>query len=106
MKTKLFLVALFSLFFSLNQSVAGSDSNIQHNDPDVKVVVSQKRIWLMTDEISVKCLTVQVTNEQGRVVAEKYLSSKTTDWSLNIESLPAGNYTVMIGSKKMTQFSR
>ncbi len=106
MKTKLFLVALFSLLLSLNQSVAGSNSNTTHNDPDVKVVVSQKRIWLVTDEISVKCLTVQVLDEKGKVVLEKHLSSKMTDWSLNITSLPDGNYSVTVGGKKMTQFSR
>ena len=106
MKTKLLLVAIFSVFLSLDYTFATSGANTYHNDPDVKVVVSQKRIWLVTDEISVKSLTVQVLNEQGKVVMEKHLSSKMTDWSLRIESLPEGKYSVLIGNKKMTDFQR
>ena len=106
MKTKLLLVALFSLFLSLNQNVFASAPNIFGGDPDVKVVVSQKRIWLVADEISVKSLTVQVLDEQGKVVMEKHFSSKTIDWSLRIESLPKGKYSVMVGNKKMTDFNR
>lgn len=106
MKTKLFLVAIFSLLLSLNHTIAASNSTIQGNDPDVKVVVSQKRIWLMTDEISVKSLSVQVLDEHGKIVMEKHFSSKTTDWSLRIESLPKGKYSVMVGNKQMTEFKR
>lgn len=106
MKTKLLLVGLFSLLLSISATIAANDSSIQGNDPEIKVVVSQKRIWLVTDEISVKCLTVQVLNEQGKVVVEKHFSSKMTDWSLRIESLPEGKYSVLIGDKKVTDFSR
>lgn len=105
MKTKFFGALLLSMFLSLNHALANATA-YQHNDPEIKVVVSQKRIWLVTDEISVKNLTVQVMNEQGKVVMEKTLSSKMTDWSLNIESLTSGRYSVMIGSKKMTAFER
>lgn len=106
MKTKLLLVALFSLFLNLNQNVFASAPNRSGGDPDVKVVVSQKRIWLVADELSVKSLTVQVLNEQGKVVMEKHFSSKMTDWSLRIESLPEGKYSVKVGDKKMTDFNR
>lgn len=106
MKTKLLLVGLFSLLLSLSQSIAASNSNISSSDPDIKVVVSQKRIWLVTDEISVKSLTVQVLDARGKVVMEKHFSSKMTDWSLRIESLPVGNYSVLVGEKKVTDFSR
>lgn len=93
------------MFLSLNHALANTTA-YQHNDPEIKVVVSQKRIWLVTDEISVKNLTVQVMNEQGKIVMEKTLSSKMTDWSLNIESLASGKYSVMVGSKKVTAFER
>lgn len=106
MKTKLLLVALFSLFLGLSQTFATANTTISHNDPDVKVVVSQKRIWLVADEISVKCLSVQVLDEKGKVVMEKYFSSKMTDWSLRIETLPEGKYSVVVGNKKMTEFNR
>ena len=106
MKTKLLFVCFFSLLLSLSQSIAASNSNISSSDPDIKVVVSQKRIWLVTDEISVKSLTVQVLDARGKVVMEKHLSSKVADWSLRIESLPEGNYTVQVGDKKMADFSR
>ena len=106
MKTKLFLVAVFSVFLSLAQIFASANTNISGNDPDVKVVISQKRIWLVTDEISVKSLTVRVLNAKGKVVMEKQFSSKVTDWSLRIESLPEGRYTVEVGEKKIADFSR
>jgi hypothetical protein len=47
-----------------------------------------------------------VLDEQGKVVMEKHFSSKMTDWSLRIESLPKGKYSVMAGDKKMTDFKR
>lgn len=106
MNTKLLLVALVGLIIGLQPISANANPNTLHNGPDIKVVVGSKRIWLMTDEVSVKSLTVQVTNEQGQPILEKHLSSKTTDWSLNIESLPKGKYSVNIGGKTMTQFDR
>ncbi len=107
MKTKIFGTLLFSFFLSLSQALWAAASPVHpQNDPDVKVVVSQKRIWLVTDEISVKSLSVQVKNEQGKVVMEKQFSSKSTDWSLNIESLPNGKYSVEVGNEQSTRFSR
>jgi hypothetical protein len=107
MKTTFFGALLLSMFLSLNHSIAApAGATTRLNDPEVKVVVSQKRIWLVTDEISVKSLTLHVMNEQGKVVMEKIFSSKTTDWSLVITSLPSGKYSVMIGAKKMTEFER
>lgn len=100
------IIALFMLL-NLNQAFsAPAATTTRQHDPEIKVVVSQKRIWLITDEISVKNLTVQVVNEQGKTVMEKQFSSKTSDWSLRIETLPAGKYSVLIGSKKMTEFKR
>ena len=106
MKTKLFLATLVSLFLSLSPNAFATGTNFSGGDPDVKVVVSQKRIWLVADEMSVKSMTVQVLNEKGKVVMEKQFSSKMTDWSLRIESLPQGDYSVVIGDKKMTEFKR
>lgn len=106
MKTNIFRTLVLCLFLSLNHATTATAATFLGQDPEIKVVVSQKRIWLVTDEISVKKLTVQVTNEKGKVVLEKTFSSKMTDWSLQIGSLPEGNYSVMIGSKKMTEFKR
>jgi hypothetical protein len=106
MNTKLFLVVLFGLLFSLPQNLLASPVNFSGGDPDVKVVVGTKRIWLVADEISVKHLTVQVLDEVGKIVMEKQFSSKTTDWSLRIESLPEGAYSVVVGKEKMADFKR
>ena len=73
-------------------------------DPAVKVVVSAKRIWLVTDEISVKNMRVQVVDQKGKIVLEKNFSSKTTDWSMYIEQLPKGCYVVQIDGQKSTCF--
>ncbi len=107
MKTNIFRTIVLCLFLSLYHATSTAAATTSFGqDPDIKVVVSQKRIWLVTDEISVKSLTVQVMNAAGKVVMEKNFSSKMTDWSLQIGSLPAGAYTVMVGSKKMTDFKR
>ena len=106
MKTNIFRTFVLCLFLSLNHATTSTAATFFGGEPEVKVVVSQKRIWLVTDEISVKNLTVQVMNEKGKVVMEKTFSSKMTDWSLQIGSLPEGKYSVMIGRKKMTEFQK
>jgi hypothetical protein len=107
MKTKTLFAILLGFALSLFHETATAASPAAFGgDPDVKVVVSQKRIWLVADEISVKNLTVQVKNEQGRIVLEKQFSSKMADWSLNIESLPKGKYSVTVGKTAKTQFTR
>ena len=106
MKTKLFLVILFGLLFSLPQNLSAMPSNFFGGGSDIKVVVGTKRIWLVADEISVKNLTVQVLNEQGKLVMEKQFSSKTADWSLRIECLPEGRYSVVVGNEKKADFKR
>ncbi|MFN0036104.1 MAG: DUF3244 domain-containing protein [Saprospiraceae bacterium] len=76
-------------------------------DPtDLKVVVSQKRIWLVADETPMKCLKTQVKNAQGKVVLEKCFTSKTADWYLNIEALPKGEYTLHLGSERVEKFKK
>ena len=101
MNTRIFATALICFFFNMLQPVSAATIS---SDPEVKVVVSAKRIWLVTDEISVKNLSVQVLDQKGKVVLEKTFSSKMTDWSLQIEHLPRGCYTVQVGEQKATCF--
>ena len=101
MKTRIFATALICFFFNLLQPVSAATAS---SDPEVKVVVSAKRIWLVADEMSVKNLNVQVIDQKGKVVMEKTFSSKMTDWSLYIEQLPQGCYTVQVGNQKATCF--
>ncbi|MBC7777189.1 MAG: hypothetical protein H7246_17285 [Phycisphaerae bacterium] len=69
-------------------------------DPvDIKVVVSQKRIWLVADEMPMKCLKTQIKNAEGKIVLEKCFSSKCAEWFLNIEALPKGEYTLYLGDR-------
>ncbi len=101
MKTKLFSIFFFALF----ASVLPTANAAQSGDPsDVKVVVSAKKIWFVADEMPVKCLCVKVTNSDDKVVLEKCLSSKTADWSLNVEALPKGEYTIHMGKDKTVKF--
>ncbi len=102
MKTRIFVFALICFFFNTLQPVSAA---VPTNDPKVKVVVSAKRIWLVTDEISVKNMTVQVLDRNGKVVLEKSFSSKVTDWSLQIEQLPKGSYSVQIDGRPATSFN-
>lgn len=101
MNTRIFATALICFFFNMLQPVSAA---VPANDPEVKVIVSAKRIWLVTDEISVKSLTVQVIDQHGKVVLEKNFSSKMTDWSLQIEQLPKGCYNVQVDGRNATCF--
>lgn len=100
---KSFLIALFcALFLQMNTAAAAA---IQH-DPEVKVIVSVRRIWLVADEMPVKSLHVQVLNIDGKVVLEQHFSSKTADWSLDLQSLPTGRYSVVAGTQEPIRFRK
>lgn len=101
MKTRFFAFALICFFFSTLQTVSAANFG---SDPEVKVVVSAKRIWLVTDEISIKELRVQVLDQEGKVALEKCFSSKMSDWSLHIENLPKGSYTVQVAGVTVKTF--
>jgi hypothetical protein len=100
MKTKLFALFFLSLFvcFQSNAAVPNGDGQ------DVRYVVSSKRIWFVADEMPVKCMCVKIKDSSDKVVLEKCLNSKTADWSLNVESLPQGEYSIFIGKEKMGTF--
>ncbi len=100
---KSFLIALFcALFLQMNAASAATPSN----DPEVKVIVSPRRIWIVADEMPVKNLTVQVFDLQGKVVMEQKFSSKTADWSLDLQTLPAGRYSVVAGAQEPIRFRK
>jgi hypothetical protein len=103
MKTKLFTVLFFALLSSMFQTAVAANNC----DPsDVKIVISEKKIWFIADEMPVKCLCIKVKDSAGKVVLEKCLNSKTADWSLNVETLPKGDYTLVIGKEKTLKFKR
>ena len=122
MKTQIFFALTFALF--INQIQASNlpkatalfpeaskadlqTSEIKGNDPtDIKIVISQKRIWLLADEMPMKCLKTQIKNEEGKIVFEKCFTSKCADWSLNIESLPKGEYTLYLGAHQVEKFKK
>jgi hypothetical protein len=116
MKTQIFTALLFA--FTLNQTstnatthpdpcVHPSDTHVcvaetsKGGDPtDIKIVVSQKRIWFVTDEMPMKCLKTVIKNAAGKVVFEQCFSSKSADWFVNIENLPKGLYTLFLGDRE------
>ena len=122
MKTNSFALLLIAFSFNLFQSHATpafnaalytpqtiqcAANNTQGGDPiDIKVVVSQKRIWLVADEMPMKCLKTVVKNSIGEVVLEKCFTSKCADWFLNIEALPKGDYTLHLGEKQVESFKK
>jgi len=100
---KSFLIALFcALFLQMNTAAATTPSN----DPEVKLIVSPRRIWIVADEMPVKSLIVQVFDLQGKVVMEQKFSSKTADWSLDLQALPAGRYSVVAGTQEPIRFRK
>ncbi len=99
---KSFLITLFCTLFLQMNTVAAT---LQH-EPEVKVIVSPRRIWLVADEMPVKSLIVQVFNLDGKVVLEQHFSSKTADWSLDLQSLPTGRYLVVAGTQEAIRFRK
>lgn len=108
MKTKFFAVFAFAVLFGFNLSATTLNSPIKTGgDPtEVRAVISAKRIWLVADEMPVKCLKTQVIDEQGKVVLERCFSSKCSEWYLNIEALPKGTYTLRIGAEQVQKFKK
>ncbi|MBL7806564.1 MAG: hypothetical protein JNN28_02050 [Saprospiraceae bacterium] len=127
MKTKLFALLAFSLSLTQVQATGYPSTGGSYNcecmpatssettelamnaggDPlDIKVVFSQKRIYLVADEMPMKCLKIKVCNAAGEAVIEKCFSSKCAEWFLNIETLPKGEYTLFIGEKRTEKFKR
>lgn len=103
MKTKLFAAFAFLFLTTLCSTAFAAPAG---GFDDIKVVVSEKKIWFVADEIPVKCLCIKVKDAVGKVVLEKCLSSKVADWSLNTESLPKGEYTVEVGKEKTVKFKK
>lgn len=71
---------------------------------DVQVVMTQKKIWFVADESPVKCMRVQMLDEQGAVVMQKQFSSKITEWSLDVHELPAGTYQLLVDDMPVKSF--
>ncbi|MBL7827385.1 MAG: hypothetical protein JNJ57_12180 [Saprospiraceae bacterium] len=103
MKTKLFSLLTVILLTSIFSTITAMPANCQD---DIKVVISEKKIWFVADEMPVKCLCIKVKDMAGKVVLEKCLSSKIADWSINTENLPKGDYTVEVGKDKMVKFKK
>ncbi len=97
------IVALFCALFS---TIAPATVTAATHLPEVKVIVSARRIWLVADEMPVKNLTVQVFNAAGKLVLDQKFSSKTADWSLDVTNLPAGAYTIVAGKQAPVLFKK
>jgi len=103
MNTKFFTVLFFTLLTSVCQTAIAGNG---YEPSDIKIVVSAKKIWFIADEMPMKCLCVKVKDHSDKVVLEKCLNSKTADWSLNVESLPKGEYTLVVGKDRTQKFRR
>jgi hypothetical protein len=120
MKTSFFSALLFTLISTQLQAVESIHFNMFGCEPscmehptadnrnldELKIVISQKRIWFVADEMPMKCLKAVVKKAEGEIVMEKCFSSKTADWSMNIEALPKGDYTLHLGNTRVEQFKR
>ncbi|HNE29715.1 MAG TPA: hypothetical protein PKL15_12685 [Saprospiraceae bacterium] len=94
---------IFSFLFTLTLSFAA----FAHNTPvttDIDVVITQKRILFIADELPVKHLAVQVIDAAHHVILQQDFSSKTADWSLDVSDLPSGTYTLQVGNQAPIPF--
>lgn len=120
MKTSFFSALLFTLISTQLQALTHNHHRATLCEPacmeharqnnrshdELKVVIAQKRIWFVADEMPMKCVKALVKNAEGETVMEKCFSSKTSDWSMNIEALPKGDYTLHLGSNQVEKFRR
>ena len=95
-----FLAALFLCAAAAGLSAAAPQT------PEIKAVISEKRIWLLTDEVPVKSLRVEVRDCCDKVVLQKHFDSKMTDWSLEVAHLPQGSYSLHIGDTQVEKFRK
>ncbi|MCC6413990.1 MAG: hypothetical protein IT270_20240 [Saprospiraceae bacterium] len=101
MKNILLFVALFGFSVSSQANISPDPITPDVRTTDFELVVTPKRIWVVAGETPVKSLLIQVIDCRNRVVMEKNLSSKQTDWSLNVQNLPVGKYDVVADGKKV-----
>jgi hypothetical protein len=94
---------LFALLFAT--FCAGAQANNLISD-EYKVIFSETKIWIMADETPVTRLNVQVKDANGKVILEKNLSSKCSDWSLSVDDLKSGKYSLWIAGAHRTDFKR
>ena len=100
MKTKLFLTIALMLAMSYSQWAQPYSASADQNYPYVEVVLNEDRIWLIPDERPVVDLPVKVVDANGEVVLQKLFCSKISDWALDVSTLPAGKYKVLIGANQ------
>lgn len=96
----------FVLFCALFLQIMPATAAAPQHDPEVKVIVTPRRIWLVADEIPVHSLQVRVFDATGKVVLERKFSSKTADWSLDLAALPTGRYSVVAGTQEPIRFHK
>lgn len=101
MKTIFFFLLSLTLTFAPTAISARADSS---DAQQIEVVITPKRILLITDELPVKHLAVRVFDSMNHVVIEKEFSSKTADWSFDVSHLPSGAYTVQVGDQAPVAF--
>ena len=101
MKTKL-IASIFWLALSLMPAFGFADNG---SPEEIGVVITPQRILFLTDETPVASISVQVTDNKGKVVLEKQFTAKMVNWSLDVDQLPAGKYCLSINDKHNTCFS-
>jgi hypothetical protein len=100
MKTSALVSLLFCLLFSAAQLHADTLPG------DIRVVVSEKRIFFVADETPYTNLSVKIKDNSGKTLIQKQFNSKNADWSLDVSQLPQGNYTLLVGEHQNLSFQR
>lgn len=104
MKTKLLTAAMAALMTI--GSLYAQRSFGSGVEPELKAIISAKRIWIVGDETPIKQIAVKVLDKKGAVVAQHPYSSNIVNWSMDIQQLPSGHYSLFIGDKKVREFER
>lgn len=100
---KTILLSLLSLLLTFGPAAASSPRT-DSVGAQIEIVITPKRILLVTDELPMKSLVVRVFDSSNHIVIQKEFSSKTTDWSFDVSHLPGGSYTVQVGAQTPVAF--
>jgi hypothetical protein len=92
---------LLSAFFAIASLAAAANTTMSD---EYKVIFSAQKIWIMADETPVAKLVAQIRDNKGKVVVERTLTSKCSDWTLSVKDLSAGNYSLWLGGQHSTDF--
>ncbi len=74
--------------------------------PYIEIVVATDKIWLLPEETPTADIRAEIVDAAHRVVLARTFSTKEEGWSLDISSLPPGQYRLQLSSGQREYFEK